>query len=515
MASYLATASIGEFLVRHLQRRRDHVTWDAIDPDLFERRGAAHRRPGRVSQTADLSYKRLTRTISVPAGGATMTFWVSRSTETDWDYFFVEARTPAATDWTTLPEASGHTDQHRQLLPVLAGASTRSSPATRPTTATALRPRRHPTDRRVARRHGRRAGVAAVDDRPRRLRRGRRRGLAGLRQRRHRAGAGRRDRRHRRCRRARAAPRSRTTVTRSTGGRCPGPPAGSPGNANDWIAAGQDHLPASVGDIAVGITRPPARDPAVPRRVLRRATRSTLLAASSTTSPTSASPWRTRRGRSTHRCSSPTRSPADAVVVHELTHQWFGDDLRLGRWKDIWLNEGFATYAEWLWSEHEGLGSPQEQFDGFMTFLPADDPFWTVPIGDPGPTSCSTARCTSAAPSRCTPCASRSATRLLRDPAHVGRRESGEAVSTPEFIASPSRSRARTSTTCSMLGCTPQRSRTSARSLLSPARPLRRASPPSSCCAPTDADRACAPGPADGPNLAATSATWRTVQPSC
>ena len=30
---------------------------------------------------------------------------------------------------------------------------------------------------------------------------------------------------------------------------------------------------------------------------------------------------------------------------------------------DIWLNEGFATYAEWLWSEHEGLGTPQEIFD--------------------------------------------------------------------------------------------------------------------------------------------------------
>jgi aminopeptidase N len=42
---------------------------------------------------------------------------------------------------------------------------------------------------------------------------------------------------------------------------------------------------------------------------------------------------------------------ADAVVVHEYAHQWFGDNLPLAGWTDIWLDEGFATYAEWLWSE--------------------------------------------------------------------------------------------------------------------------------------------------------------------
>ena len=40
-------------------------------------------------------------------------------------------------------------------------------------------------------------------------------------------------------------------------------------------------------------------------------------------------------------------------LVHELAHQWFGDHVSLAAWQDMWLNEGFATYAEWLWVEHE------------------------------------------------------------------------------------------------------------------------------------------------------------------
>jgi aminopeptidase N len=77
------------------------------------------------------------------------------------------------------------------------------------------------------------------------------------------------------------------------------------------------------------------------------------------------------------------RMPDEATLVHELSHMWFGDSVTLTTWPDIWLHEGFATWSEWIWSEHEGNKSAAQWFSQLYNTPPQDTVFWTPPVADP------------------------------------------------------------------------------------------------------------------------------------
>ena len=384
MATYLATVNIGAFGI-HAYRKAGVRYWDALDPVLF----APWATPRTGSQfeyslAADSSYKRLARTISVPASGANLSFWVNRYTEPEWDFLFVEAHTVGADDWTTLPDQNGHTSDGtgfscpfggwQAIHPFLAHYQTNNGDGTcTPAGSTGTWSAASGTGDGweqwivdLAAYAGDDVEVSisyASDD----IFQSQGVFLDDI-----------------EVSTGEGSTSFEPGVDPTNGWTVVGSPDGSPANENDW----------TVGTTAIG---PPSRGANAEASFARQPEMLAFLA-----TQFGRYPWKVAGGIvdgvdglgfALETQTRPIYSKdffgfpgsGDGVVVHENAHQWYGDSLAVERWQHIWLNEGFATYSEWLWSEHEGQGTVQEIFDFWYGLFADDDPFWTLPIGDPGP----------------------------------------------------------------------------------------------------------------------------------
>jgi Peptidase family M1 domain/Peptidase M1 N-terminal domain len=390
MVPYLLTMAIGQFEVGAYEA--DGLAyWDAIDSALVTSPPPIPPVTGDqllFSQVGEPSYKRLSRTMTVPAGGATMSFQANRDTEEGWDFLFVESRTAGGDDWTTLPDQNGHTSQDLGACPFflfdnpflthyVTDTSDEGDPENPDDDVFSCDPVGTTGAWNAISGHSDgweswsvalpagsiEVSITYVSDC---CVQGRGVGIDDI-----------------------VVSTGQGTTSFEDDGNTldgwttPDAPEGSQPNPNTWISAAVIPPPLPLGDsVQVSFDRQP--------EIID------FLADNFGPYPFSAAGGivdNVEVGFALENQTRPTYSPFffggpegnDFVVVHEYAHQWYGDSVAVDTWQHIWLNEGFATYAEWLWSEEEGFETSEEIFDSLMGIPAEDEEFWGFAIGDPGP----------------------------------------------------------------------------------------------------------------------------------
>ncbi len=379
MVPYLASLTIGKFDLKSY--RKDGVLfWDAVDSALVDRVGPRSGSRYALSGRRGEAYQRLIRKIKVPKKGSRLSFWAARDFPGGGTALFVEAHTAGKNDWTTLRDANGHTSGTTdrncngllQTHAFLVHYLKLQKNGTCKNTGTTAKPGRWwaATGSDKAYQHwsvdlspyaGKTVEVAItylstyedpatgafVDDIV---------VSKGL-----------------------GSTSFEADGNTLDGWRYAGPPRGTFGKSR-WATGRIGDSPSTVGESAMA-------DLSKGANVLNfLSERFGPYPFSSAGGVVHTFPY----GGALENQTRPTYAygifggdHGTEIMVHELAHQWFGGSVSPATWRDIWLNEGFATYAEWMWGERRYPEAAQDAFDANYA-RSAKNPFWKIEIGDPG-----------------------------------------------------------------------------------------------------------------------------------